>query len=221
MRKIVIFGTGSLARLAYIHFSDEGNYEVAAFTVNDEYLEEGKIFDLDVVPFERIVETYPPEEVSIFVAVGYKKANKARSHIYNDCKAKGYRLASCLSTKYNQTKYIKAGDNCLIMPNVTLQPFAEIGSDVIIWGGSCIGYQTRVGDHAYVAPGAVIAGNVEIGEYCFVGVNATIKDGLKIAPESVIGAGAVILKDTERGRVYRGQSAELLPHLSSETRYFK
>ncbi|MBE7551499.1 MAG: hypothetical protein HS126_10550 [Anaerolineales bacterium] len=68
---------------------------------------------------------------------------------------------------------------------------------------------------------AVIAGNVEIGQYCFVGANATIRDGLTIAPECVIGAGAVILKDTERGRVYRGQRAEMLPHSSSELKYFK
>jgi len=221
MKKMVIFGTGSLAHLAYIHFSSEGQYEVNAFTVNEEYLDERRIFDLDVVPFEQIERTHPPEAFSMFVAVGYKKANKARAQIYNDCKAKGYELVCCLSTKVNQPKYITTGDNCLIMPNVTIQPYAEIGNDVVIWGGSCIGYKSHIGDHSYVAPGAVIAGNVEIGQYCFVGANATIKDGLTIAPECVIGAGAVILRDTERGRVYRGQSAEILPHSSSELRYFK
>ena len=107
------------------------------------------------------------------------------------------------------------------MPNVIIQPFAEIGNDDIIWGGSCIGYQSRIGDHSYIAPAAVIAGNVEIGQYCFVGANATIKDGLTIASECVIGAGAVILKDTEIGRVYRAQRAEELPYSSSELKYFK
>jgi len=221
MKKMIIFGTGSLAHLAYIHFTSEGECEAVAFTVNEAYLDEKRIFDLNVLPFEQIERIYPPEEYSMFVAVGYKKANKARAQIYDACKAKGYELVSCLSSKTNQTKFIKTGDNCLIMPNAVLQPYAEIGNDVIIWGGSCIGYQTRIGDHSYVAPGAVIAGNVNVGEYCFVGVNATIKDGVKIAPECVIGAGAVILRDTERGRVYRGQSAELLPYLSSEVNYFK
>lgn len=221
MKKMVIFGTGSLARLAYIHFSNESQYEVAAFTVNEEYLDEKQIFDLDVVLYEQIEQTHPPEAFSMFVAIGYKKANKARAKIYNDCKAKGYELVSCLSTKVNQTEYIKTGDNCLIMPNVIIQPFAEIGNDVIIWGGSFIGHESRIGDHAYIAPAAVIAGSVDIGPYCFVGVNATIKDGLTIASECVIGAGAVILRDTERGRVYRGRRAEMLPHSSSEVEYFK
>ena len=221
MKKMVIFGTGSLARLAYIHFSNEGQYEVAAFTVNEEYLDEKRIFDLDVVVYEQIEQTYPPEEFSMFVAIGYRKANKARAKIYHECKAKGYELVSCMSSKVNQTEYVEVGDNCLIMPNAIIQPFAEIGNDVIIWGGTCIGYQSRIGDHSYIAPAAVIAGNVVIGQYCFVGANATIRDGLTIATECIIGAGAVILRDTEKGRVYRGQRAEILPYSSSELRYFK
>jgi sugar O-acyltransferase (sialic acid O-acetyltransferase NeuD family) len=221
MKRMVIFGTGSLAHLAYIHFSDEGEYEVAGFTVNKEYIDGERLFDLEVTPYEQIEQAYPPDKFSMFVAVGYKKANKAREQIYNDCKAKGYELVSCLSTQVNRLKYVKTGDNCLIMPNAIIQPYAEIGNNVIIWGGSCVGYQTRVGDHSYIAPGAVIAGNIDIGQYCFIGVNSTIKDGVKIAPECVVGAGAVILRDTERGKVYRGQSAEILAYSSSEVRYFK
>lgn len=220
MKKIVIFGAGSLAHLAYIHFSNDGQYEVAAFTVNEEYLDGKQILGLDVISYETIERTYPPDTFSMFVAIGYKKANKARAKIYDLCKTKGYDLVSCLSSKFNQLYYVKTGDNCLLMPHVIVQPYAEIGNDTIIWGDSCIGYNSRIEDHCYIAPGAVISGNVNVGNHCFIGVNATIKDGVTIAPECVIGAGAVILRDTERGRVYRGQSAEILPYLSSEVNYF-
>lgn len=221
MKKIVIFGAGSLARLAYIHFSNDSQYEVVAFTVNEEYLDNKQIFDLDVVPFETIERAYPSDVFSMFVAVGYKKANQARAQIYDQCKTKGYYLVSCLSSKFNQLYYVKTGDNCLLMPHVIVQPYAEIGNDVIVWDGGYIGYNSHIGDHSYISAGAIISGNVDVGNYCFIGANATIKDGVTIAPECVIGAGAVILKDTERGRVYRGQSAEMLPYLSSEVKYFK
>ncbi len=221
MKKMVIFGAGSLARLAHIHFSNASQYEVAAFTVNEEYLKETKIFGLDVVAYEQIETTHPPDAFSMFVAIGYRRVNRARAEIYGDCKTKGYELVSCIRPEIIGPEHVKVGDNCLIMPNTIVQPFAEIGNDVIIWGGSCIGYQSRIGDHCYIAPAAVIAGNVEIGQYCFVGANATIRDGLTIAPHCVIGAGAVILKDTERERVYRPQSAEMLPYSSSELRYFE
>jgi len=222
MKKIVIFGTGALARLAYIHFSGEGQYEVTAFAVNEEYLvDDGDVLGLRVVPFEEIEKLYPPDSFAMFVAIGTKKANKARAQIYADCKAMGYELASCLNTKYNQLKYVNTGDNCLIMPNVIVQPFAEIGNDVIIWSGSYVGYQTQIGDHSYIAAAAVVAGSVKMGEYCFVGANATVKDGLTLASETVIGAGAVILKDTEMGKVYGGHEADIIHRPSSKLRYFK
>jgi len=221
MKKLVIFGTGSLGQLAYFHFSKEGQYEVAAFTVNEEYLNDRRVFDLDVVPYERIEQTHPPEVYSMFVAIGYRKVNKARAAIFYDCRSKGYELASCIGSRFLQPEHVKVGENCLIMPNVIIQPFAEIGNDVVIWDGSYVGYHSRIGDHSYVAAAVVVAGNVEIGPYCFLGVNATIRDGLTVAPECVIGAGAVILKNTEPGRVYRGQSAEVLPFTSSELRSFK
>lgn len=221
MKKMVIFGAGSLARLAYIHFCNEGLYEATAFTVNKKYLSENRIFQLDVVPFEQIEQTHPPDVYSMFVAIGYKNGNKERARIYNDCKSRGYELVSCLSAQVNQIEYVKVGDNCLIMANAIIQPFAEVGNDVIVWGGSYIGYQSRVGDHTYIAAEASIAGDVEIGQYCFVGINATIRNGLTIAPKCVIGAGAVILKDTEQGCVYPGQQAKVLPVSISELRDFK
>ncbi len=221
MKKMIIFGAGSLAILAYIHFTNEGLYEVCAFTVNEKYLDQKKIFELDVVPYEDIEKTHPPDLYSMFVAIGYRKGNKAKAKVYNDAKAKGYELVSCISAKYNQLVHVKVGDNCLIMPNAIIQPFAEIGNDVVIWSGSFIGHHSRIGDHCFIAPEAAIAGEVEIGQYCFVGINATIKNGLTIAPECVIGAGAVILKDTERGKVYPGQQATVLPVPIDELRDFR
>jgi sugar O-acyltransferase (sialic acid O-acetyltransferase NeuD family) len=221
MEKIVIFGTGSLARLAYLQFARQGEYEVVAFTVNEEYLEEDRVFGLDVVCYEQIEQTHPPEAFSMFVAVGYRKANKARAMIYGDCKSRGYKLVSCLNSDVDALKHVSVGDNCLIMPNVMIQPYAEIGSDVIIWEGSYIGYKTRIEDHTYIAPVAAIAGNVVIGQYCFIGINATIQNGLTIAPECVIGAGSVIVRDTKPGGVYKAQRAEESSYSSSEQRYFK
>jgi sugar O-acyltransferase (sialic acid O-acetyltransferase NeuD family) len=221
MKKLVIFGTGSLARLAYIHFSNAGQYEVEAFTVNAEFIVEPQVFGLDVVPFEHIEETYAPEFYAMFIAVGYRKLNNARARLYHEGKAKGYELASCVAAKDINSEYMNIGDNCFIMPTAFIQPFADIGNNVVIWDSGYIGYQTHIGDHSYIAPAAVIAGNVQVGEYCFIGANSTIRDGLTIAPECVIGAGAVVIRDTERGRVYRGRRAEVLPYRSSEQKYFQ
>lgn len=220
MNKVVIFGVGSLAHLAYLTFMDEQFFEISAFTVHHEYIDEKQLFGLDVRPYEKIEQTHPPDEYSMFVAIGYKNGNKLREKIFNECIGKGYKLVNCISSKFNMINYIKIGINSLIMPNAIIQPFAEIGNDVVIWGGSYIGYKTHIGDHSYIAPEAAIAGEVEVGSHCFIGINATIKNGLKIAPNCVIGAGAVILKDTEQGMIYPGLHAKVLPIPISELKDF-
>lgn len=49
-----------------------------------------------------------------------------------------------------------------------------------------------------------MSGYCEVGESCFLGVNSTLADRVKVARDCVIGAGAVIVRETEEGKVYRG-----------------
>jgi sugar O-acyltransferase (sialic acid O-acetyltransferase NeuD family) len=156
----------------------------------------------------------------MFVAIGYKRVNKARAEVYNSCKSKGYELISYISSKAIHLSHVEIGDNCFIRAGSVIQPFAKIGNDVII-GSACVGHESIIGDHCYIANHAALAGGVKIGPYCFVGLNATIRDGITVAPECVIGAGAIILKDTEEGGVYPGQKAERAPFPSSQLRSFR
>jgi acetyltransferase-like isoleucine patch superfamily enzyme len=55
---------------------------------------------------------------------------------------------------------------------------------------------------------AVVAGYCVIGENCFIGINSSITDTKKVARDCVIGAGAVVIRDTEEGKVYVGNPAK-------------
>ncbi len=221
MKRVVIFGTGDFAQVAFVYLSKDSVYDVAAFTVDEEYITERKIHGLDVVPFERIAETHPPERFALFVAIGYRKVNKARAEVYDRCKEKGYELISYISSKALQWGEIEIGDNCFVFENNVIQPFVKIGNDVIMWSGNHIGHHSSIGDHCFIASHAVISGRVKIGPYCFIGVNATLRDGITVAPECVIGAGAVILKDTKAQGVYAAKSTEPADILSPELKSFK
>ena len=39
-RRLVIFGAGDIAELAYFYFGRDSEYEIVAFTVNSEYMKE-------------------------------------------------------------------------------------------------------------------------------------------------------------------------------------
>ena len=212
MSQVVLFGTGTIARMAYAYLTHDSPHEIAAFTVDRDHMSGDQLFGLPVVPFEEVPSLYPPDEFDMFVAVGYALMNKFREQKYHQAKTMGYRLISYVSSKATiWSDYSSIGDNCFIMENNVIQPFVEIGSDIIMWSGNQVGHNSVIKDHCFVASHVVVSGNVTIEPNCFLGVNATIRDGITIARECVIGAGALILKDTEERQVYVGPKARLLP----------
>ena len=211
MKKVVIFGAGDWARMAYIYLTKDSPYEVAAFTVHEAYLSSRKLGALDVVPFGQIEQLYPPDQFGLFVATGYSRVNKDRAAIYDECRSKGYELITYISSQATHWGEIQVGANCFILENSVIQPFATIGNNVVVGLGSLIGHDVEIGDHCFIGPGAVIPGGVKIGPYCFVGANATLRNGITIAPQCVIGAGAMILKDTKEHEVYFAKGTEAAP----------
>ena len=208
--KVVIFGAGSFAEVAYYYLTKDSPFEVVAFTVDERYVTEKEKFGLPVVPFEKIEGIYPPDKFKMFVAIAYRNLNKIRAKKYREAKEKGYELISYICSKAIVWDNVEMGDNCFIFEANVIQPFVKIGNDVIIWSGNHIGHHTTIGDHCFIASHAVISGHVKIEPYCFLGVNATLRDGITIAKECIIGADALIIKDTQERGVYGGHPAKLL-----------
>jgi sugar O-acyltransferase (sialic acid O-acetyltransferase NeuD family) len=119
-------------------------------------------------------------------------------------KALGYRLASFVSSHATVLNEGQIGDNCFILEDNTIQPFATIGNNVTLWSGNHIGHHSVIRDHTFIASHVVISGGVEIGEQCFVGVNATLRDHIIVGNKCVIGAGALLLANVESEGVYIG-----------------
>ena len=98
-RKLIIVGLGQFAEIAYEYFTHDSNYEVAAFSVNKNYIKEGSFFGLPVVAFENLAEAYSPAEHEVFVAVLVTELNRARARLCAQAKEKGYKLASYVSSR--------------------------------------------------------------------------------------------------------------------------
>ena len=215
MEKVVLFGNAEVASMTYFYLSHDSPYEVAAFTVDREYIKEDTRFGLPVVPFEDVESICPPGEYKMSVALGFSKVNRFRAERYSQAKAKGYELISYVSSKATTWPGLVIGDNCFIQENSAIMPFAKIGNNVIIAAGSIIGHHSVIKDHCFLASGVVVLGSVTIEPYCVLGANSTINDGVTIARECIIGAGATISKSTRERGVYIDQPAELLPKPSN------
>lgn len=220
-KKLVIFGMDDMAEIVKFMFENDSDYEVAAFTVDHAYKTQDNFCGLPVCDFENVEMNYPPESYEMFLAIGYSHVNRVREAKFYEAKAKGYTLASYISS--HATCFIpleSIGENTFIFEDNTIQPFVKIGSDVILWSGNHIGHHSKIGNHVFITSHVVLSGRTVVGDNSFIGVNATVNDHVHIAERCVIGSGALITKDTEPDSVYKNERTPKNIKKGSELQYF-
>lgn len=218
MAKVVIFGVGQWAELAHFYLTHDSPHDVVAFTVDGEFLKALEYKGLPVVPFDEVQQRYPPEGYAMFIPMSFKRMNHARAEKYEQAREKGYGLISYVSSKATVWPGFRCGDNCFIFEDNTIQPFVEIGSNVVMWSGNHIGHHSRIKDHVMITSHVVISGCTTIEPYCFFGVNAAVRDETVIARETLVGMGVTILKDTKEFEVYKAAATEPAGFRSDEIR---
>lgn len=217
-QRIVIFGTGEIAELADFYFAHDSNCEVAAFTVDSAFLKQNEFRKRPVVPFEEVTERFPPDGFGCFVAISYAKINAVRAEKVAAARAKGYRIASYLSSRATVFPEFELRENCFILEDNTIQPFASVGANVTLWSGNHIGHHAVIEDDVFLASHVVISGGVRIKQGSFVGVNVTIRDHVTIGKRCVLGAGALVLEDQPDFSVIAPRGTERSPVPSTRLR---
>lgn len=216
MSKVVIFGVYDTAELAYYYLTNDSEHEVVAFTVTRDYFEKKYFKCLPVVPFEELEDIYPPSEYKFFAPMTGKKMNELREKVYFEAKEKGFELISYISSKATVFTDTKIGDNCFILEDNTIQPFVNIGNNVVLWSGNHIGHHSLIKDHVFFTSHVVLSGHCIVEPYCFIGVNATIRDGITLAKGSFISMSTSVTKHTEPWGVYIGNPVKKLNTLSRD-----
>jgi sugar O-acyltransferase (sialic acid O-acetyltransferase NeuD family) len=202
MRKLIIIGAGTIAKLAKFYFDTDSDYQTEAFLVDRQYRQADSYEGLPIFDLEYIKDKFSPSEYSVFVAISYAEMNRVRSEKYLYLKSIGYTFASYISSRCSWITQYEPGENCFILEDNTIQPFVKIGNNVTLWSGNHIGHDSVIGDHCFISSHVVISGFVNVGEHSFLGVNSTVVNNVSIAPDTFIGAGVVVTKDTEESGVY-------------------
>ncbi|MEO9485824.1 MAG: acetyltransferase [Ekhidna sp.] len=209
-KKLILFGTGEIAELADYYFTEDSEYEVVAFTCDEEFRKSDTFRNKPLVSFENIEDQYPSSEFEMHVALSYAKLNQIREQKYYEAKKKGFKLASYVCSKSVFWDDLNIGDNCFILENQTIQPTVKIGNNVMIWSGNHLGHGCEIKDHAYLSSHICISGHTTIGERCFIGVNSCFKDFIKIGDRVFVAMGADVTKDVESDSVVLGSKTTVL-----------
>lgn len=209
MKNIVIFGLGNIAELAAFYLTKDAGRQVVGFTVDAAYVTTSSWNGHPVVAWEEVERHHPPDSTEVFVAVSYTKLNKLRRDKVAQARAKGYGIASYVSSRATTFDDFVHRPNQFILEDNTVQPFARIGDNVTLWSGNHIGHHSSIADDTFIASHVVVSGGVTIGPRCFIGVNVTIRDHVTIGADCVIGAGSIVLSDIPEGSVLSPPATEI------------
>ena len=218
-KKLIIVGDSAFAEIAKEYFDEDSPYRVVGFSVEQAFLRMNTLHGVPVVSFETVDTFFPPDEHSVYVAATYTQFNRLRTRLAADAKAKGYSLASYVSSRAFVWKNVKLGEHVFIFEDNTVQPCVTIGTNVILWSGNHIGHHSIIRDNAFISSHVVISGFCDIGENSFLGVNATVANNVTIARDNWIGPNITITKNTEPNTLFKAEQPQ--PAKVSSTRFFK
>lgn len=220
-KRVIIFGTADTAELAHYYFENDSNYKVEAFTASKDFIKsdthqprDSKII-YPLIPFENLELEYSVDEFLLFAPMTGRKMNTLRQNIFSSGKKKGYKFASYISSKATITNN-KIGENCFILEDNTLQPFTDIGDNVVLWSGNHIGHHGRIDDHVFFTSHVVMSGHCHIKSNCWLGVNSTLRDAITLEEKTLIAMGSLVTKNTEKYGFYLGSPAKKQDKLSIE-----
>ena len=207
-RKLIIGGDSAFAEIAYEYFTHDSDYEVVGFAVEREHIKRQSLFNLPVLPFETLEREADPAQHSVYVATVYTQLNRLRTRLSLEAKAKGFALASYVSSSAFVWRNVTLGEHCFIFEDNTVQPFVRVGNNVVMWSGNHIGHHSSIGDNCFISSHVVISGFVDVGENCFLGVNATVANNLSIGRDCWLGPGAMIVRDAPEATFYKPPKSE-------------
>ena len=196
-KKLIIIGNSAFAEIAYEYFTFDSEYEVVAFSVEQDYIKQDLLFDLPMVPFETVENYLAPDKHYFYAAAVYTQGNKLRERLYLQAKEKGYKAASYISSRAFVWHNVELGEHCFIFEDNTVQPFVKIGDDVVLWSGNHIGHHSTIDKHCFISSHVVISGFCNIGSHCFMGVNSTVGNNINVGNNCLVGAAATIVGNVE------------------------
>jgi sugar O-acyltransferase (sialic acid O-acetyltransferase NeuD family) len=214
MADIVVFGAGQIAEVAKVYIDAHGSDRIVGFTVDLAYLQSETLHGLPVVAWEGLHERFPPGEVKLLGPLSYRRMNEFRRDRHRDGKARGYEFASFIHP-HSHVYASAIGENCFILENNVIQPYARIGAGVMMWSGNHVGHHAAVGDYCFLASQVGLGGGVKLGERCFLAGKVGVETGVEIGEACFLGTAAIVKKNLPAESVVPGREDEVARYKSS------
>lgn len=208
-KPLLIIGASSFAEIAVLYFGRTSEYRVVAVVVEDTFWFEGSVQGIPLIPMSEALYTFDPQTTYFYVATVYTQMNRLRQRLMKTMKCMGFSPASYISPAAYVDESVKLGEHLFIFEDNTIQPFVELKDNVVLWSGNHVGHHSTIGENVFVSSHVVISGHCIVGDNSFLGVNCAVGNNVAIGEFNWIMPGAMILKDTGPGEMWRPQKPSL------------
>lgn len=208
MEKIIVFGNGHIATILSHYLCQQ--YEVVAYTVDDEFVQQDLFNGKPLVKLSQVAERFPPNSHKMICAIGFLQLNKVRENAYLKSKALGYSFINYIDKNANVIGCDSIGENNFILDNVSIQPGTTIGNGNMLWSNSTLAHGTKIQHFNWITSGTTIAGDVVLGSRNFLGINASIAHQKVIADDCFISANTLVNTDLISNQVVLSSPGEVI-----------
>ncbi|CVI73543.1 UDP-N-acetylbacillosamine N-acetyltransferase [Clostridiales bacterium CHKCI001] len=167
-----------------------------------------------VYTFEEVKEKFSPEEIRFIIMMGEPAARKI---LYKKIKENGYSFYTYIDKNAFVWPTAKIGEGCLVTNGVLIDNNVTLSDNIMVYFGSVVGHDTKVGLHSVVSANAFIAGHCELGEEVYMGPGTLARDYVKIGEEAVLGLGTAVYKDVPAQHVAMGNPARVFKREKGNT----
>ena len=204
MKDIVIIGAGGVGKeVAWI--IEQINeitptYKILGFIDDDKTKFNTEIIGYKVMGDLNYLKEINYEE-KIIVAIANYKVKKMIVESLNDLDI-SFPIIKHPSLKLH--KSVDIGEGSILYEGSIISPNVKIGKHVIVSPKCGIGHDSIIEDYVSLLWNVNISGNDFIEEGILFGSGATLIQNKRVKKESIIGAGAVIVKDITKTGIYKG-----------------
>lgn len=212
-KKVLIFGCGTFAAMIRRFIARYTDWDTLAFVADASYCNADSFEGLPLVSFDDIAIRYPPREVEVVAAIGYKGMAIGRKDAFLRLKAAGYAMPNLI----HPSAFVECdeiGEGNLILEQCDICFGSKMGNCNLFWGGAMLSHDTAIGSFNTFAR-ADFGGFCRVGDNCFFGLNSTVKDHVHVADFTFVGPCCYIAQDTAPRSVYLERGTKPMVGLES------
>lgn len=213
MKKIIVVGTGGLAREFSSYFSEHVELiEIVGF-FSTNHSEHGN-FSLPGILLKGDIN---PDRVGTNLAVVAIGAPKIKKEIIEKMTKLGFDFptfihpSAVVSGRANISKGVVISPNCTVSPNVSILPFTYLNFNV------GVGHDAIISSFVQINPGVQVGGFSSIGEESLIGSGSTIIQGVNVGCKVTIASGSVVFSCVADGATMMGNPAKRMRSFENES----